>query len=262
MTGIRHSFLGSTTDMVLITIEYLVVAGGGAGGANNIINGGQFTMTGGGGGAGGYVEGSLILPIRRLQSSYNITVGNGGVKGNQLVISTNGGNSSIVGNELNVIAIGGGAGGNGQYEGFTTDTAGKSGGSGGGGAANNNTASSGSGLGTTGQGTNGAGGFYFRAGGGGGAGGAGTGGSGSYSSGSGGPGKTWLNGVTYARGGRAYGVANPNTGNGGDSNADGGSGVVIVRYPGTSSSTGGNIAFVDGYTYHTFTSSGNLLLKL
>jgi hypothetical protein len=260
MTGIKHAFFGSVANMVLIPIEYLVVAGGGAGGANNIINGGQFTMVGGGGGAGGYIEGNFLVS-QRFQATYTITVGNGGVKGNQLVISTNGSNSSMIGNTLNVIATGGGAGGNGQYESFTTDTAGKNGGSGGGGAANNNLANSARGLGTLSQGNNGGTGYYFAAGGGGGAGGLGNSHNALYGSGNGGPGKTWVNGVTYARGGRAYGVANPNTGNGGDSNADGGSGVVIVRYPGTSSSTGGTITFVDGYTYHTFTNSGNLLLK-
>jgi hypothetical protein len=255
MTGIAHAFIGSISYRSYIPIEYLVVAGGGAGGPNNIINDGQFTMAGGGGGAGGYIEGSLLAPIR-LESLYNITVGNGGVKGSQLVISTNGGNSSIIGDSLNITAIGGGAGGNGQYQGFTTDTAGKNGGSGGGGAANNNIVNSARGLGTLGQGNNGGTGYYFDPGGGGGAGGAG------IHRGAGGSGKTWLNGVTYARGGRAYGVANPNTGNGGDSNADGGSGVVIVRYPGTSNSTGGIITFVDGYTYHTFTSSGTLSLRV
>lgn len=235
-------------------VEYLVVAGGGAGGPNNIINGGQFTMVGGGGGAGGYVEGSIFAPV----GSYTVTVGNGGTKGSLLVGSTNGGNSSIVGNSLSVTSIGGGAGGTGQYEGFTTDTSGKNGGSGGGGAANNNIASSGFGLGISGQGNNGGGGFYFGAGGGGGAGGLGGGALGSYSSGSGGPGKTWGNGTTYSRGGGGYGVANPNTGNGGDSASDGGSGIVIFRYLGNVNATGGNITSASGYTYHTFTTSGTI----
>lgn len=235
-------------------VEYLVVAGGGAGGPDNIVNGGQFTMVGGGGGAGGYVEGSIFAPV----GSYTVTVGNGGTTGSLLVGSTNGGNSSIVGNSLSVTSIGGGAGGTGQYEGFTTDTAGKNGGSGGGGAANNNIASSGFGLGISGQGNNGGGGYYFGAGGGGGAGGLGGGASGYYSSGSGGPGKTWSNGTTYARGGGGYGVANSNTGNGGDSASDGGSGVVIFRYLGNVNATGGNITSAGGYTYHTFTTSGTI----
>jgi hypothetical protein len=38
--------------------------------------------------------------------------------------------------------------------------------------------------------------------------------------------------------------------------AAGGSGVVIVRYIGNQRGTGGTITSSDGYTYHTFTSSG------
>ena len=37
----------------------------------------------------------------------------------------------------------------------------------------------------------------------------------------------------------------------------GGSGVVIIRYPGLQrGTTGGTVTFSGGYTYHTFTSSG------
>ena len=41
----------------------------------------------------------------------------------------------------------------------------------------------------------------------------------------------------------------------------GGSGIVIVRYPGTSAlATGGNITFNGGYVYHTFTSSSTFTI--
>ena len=37
---------------------------------------------------------------------------------------------------------------------------------------------------------------------------------------------------------------------------NGGSGIVIVRYPGLPAATGGTITYLNGYTIHTFTSSG------
>jgi hypothetical protein len=52
-----------------------------------------------------------------------------------------------------------------------------------------------------------------------------------------------------------------NTGTGGQGarfniGGDGGSGIVIVRYPGLPAATGGTITYLNGYTIHTFTSSG------
>jgi hypothetical protein len=44
---------------------------------------------------------------------------------------------------------------------------------------------------------------------------------------------------------------------GGGTSAVGGSGVVIVRYPGSQKATGGTITSVGGYTIHTFTSVGS-----
>lgn len=38
----------------------------------------------------------------------------------------------------------------------------------------------------------------------------------------------------------------------------GGSGIVIVRYSGTPRATGGTITQADGFTIHTFTTSGTL----
>jgi hypothetical protein len=94
--------------------------------------------------------------------------------------------------------------------------------------------------------------------------GGGGGAGGPASGGTGGPGIQWLNGVTYCRGGtqdgRSAGAAN--TGNGANSTYGtttgfaGGSGVFIIRYAGAQRGTGGTITSVDGYTYHTFTTSG------
>jgi hypothetical protein len=113
-----------------------------------------------------------------------------------------------------------------------------------------------------------------------GAGGGGRGGGVALNSTTGGAGYTWLNGVTYARGGDGGGAgtleSNPivhgaagaaGTGNGGGGGngvpagwghgGAGGSGVVIIRYPvGTMEATGGTKTNSGGYTYHTFTSSG------
>jgi hypothetical protein len=38
--------------------------------------------------------------------------------------------------------------------------------------------------------------------------------------------------------------------------AAGGSGIVIIRYLGSTQATGGTITSAGGYTYHTFLSSG------
>jgi hypothetical protein len=54
-----------------------------------------------------------------------------------------------------------------------------------------------------------------------------------------------------------------NTGGGGGGNyygfsgAKGGSGIVIIRYPGAPIATGGTITSVDGDTIHTFTATGS-----
>jgi hypothetical protein len=67
------------------------------------------------------------------------------------------------------------------------------------------------------------------------------------------------------------GTANSGGGGGGGSFEDdgtpfsangkaGGSGIVIVRYRGAPRATGGTITQADGYTIHTFTTSGNLVV--
>jgi hypothetical protein len=89
--------------------------------------------------------------------------------------------------------------------------------------------------------------------------------------GGGGEGNVDLNGALggLGGGGRSTGAFNPvqgqpgqaNTGGGGGGSRDqagtlGGSGIVIVRYPGPQKATGGTITSLNGFTIHTFNSSG------
>jgi hypothetical protein len=217
----------------IYVVEYLVVGGGGGGG-----NG--FDTGGGGGGGGGMVlTGTLIITP---ESTYSVTVGNGGTGGANTRVNNDGtdGNSSIF---HTITALGGGFGKGSRTQ--TTDS-----GFGGAGAINPSTATiGGSGGGNIGTAVGGSGG------GGGGAGGDGTSGIGSAnnpgSGGIGGAGITSLISglsVIYGEGGAgARGNTNVagvngliNRGNGGSagsnvsfaSNAggNGGSGIVILRY--------------------------------
>ena len=193
--------------------EVLVVAGGG--GAGTSIGG----YRGGGGGAGGYRSDNLSIS----EGDYSVVVGAGGP------VSNNGLNSSF----YNLIAIGGGAGGNSQYG------LGAIGGSGGGAASLNSPG----GNGTTGQGYAGGGGSGgYNAGGGGGAGGAALAGWETACADGGVGVSNSISGtaIVYAAGGRgtyncAVSPVVPNRGNGGYSSntgsVGGGSGIVIVRYP-------------------------------
>ena len=239
-----------------IPAEYLIVAGGG-GGAGNV---------GGGGGAGGYLSGPFIISLSP-GTSYSVDVGGGGAGGGNGTNGDNGGNSSFFG----FTAIGGGGGGWGYFN------RGNDGGSGGGGGYR---PSNPGGSGTPGQGNNGGqgNGFAYNAysGGGGGAGGQGFSSATRGQPAAGGPGRQWLDGNWYAGGGAGAadeGSGNggiggggatatsgtPNTGGGGGGNhGSGGSGIVIIRYAGSPRCTGGTITSVGGYTYHRFTSSGNL----
>jgi hypothetical protein len=121
---------------------------------------------------------------------------------------------------------------------------------------------------------------YYWAGGGGGAGysitggnaGAGGGGAGAVANGGTNYGGSGLNagsnittGVSSSQTNTPGGDAGANTGGGGGAGAyynytnkggDGGSGIVVVRYPGPQKATGGTVTSVSGYTIHTFTSSG------
>jgi hypothetical protein len=249
-----HAFLSSGifTPASNLTCDYLVVAGGGAGGE------GYSTRTGGGG-AGGLRStlgttgggGSLESPVALTSAiNYAIAIGAGASGGN-------GSNSSIAGTGLATIASIGGGGG-------TQASTGGTGGSGGGAGWPAN-----GGAGTANQGFaggNSSGGAPYAAGGGGGAGQAGqtapntsTGGFGGagvsisawatatgtgvsnfYAGGGGGGGST--PGAAGSGGGGAGssgsagtpGTANTGGGGGGQwgegSSADGGSGIVILRY--------------------------------
>lgn len=262
----------------VLNIEYLIVGGGGGAGSVSPTNRGS----GGGGGAGGYISGSMTLG----SGTYFFSVGGGGTT-EPNVDGYNGVESSAFG----ITATGGGAGGGGSG-----NTNGNAGGSGGGSKTYNARPRTG-GAGTAGQGNKGGNALgYFHATGGGGAGGAAPDTptitpNGQYTVG--GAGKQWVNGAYYAGGGGAGAVtlasgmaggiggggqgkgtsataAQPgtaNTGGGGGGGygsilgaGTGGSGVVIVRYAGAQVCSGGNSIYSSGgYTYHVFTSSGNLV---
>ena len=254
-----HTF--ATTDTFTVSdagatgeVEYLVVAGGGGAGAklqgqNGVANtgggaggGGGHAAggSGGGGGAGGYRcsvsgEDSGGLSIAESKASiaattYIVTVGAGGANnGSEGNTGTQGSNSEFG----DIVSIGGGRGAGATQPGGA-------GGSGGGGDGNN----SAGGTAASGQGFSGgnAGAYQpsiYPGGGGGGAGGAGTAGSGGSIPGNGGIGiASNINGtLTYRAGGG--GAGNGGTGGNGGGGAggpglgqsQGGSGVVIVRYP-------------------------------
>ena len=110
-------------------VDALVVAGGGPGGY----------YAGGGGGAGGVIY-QEALTVSGGQT-YTITVGTGGVASvSATVYGSNGGNSSIVGPQVDLVAVGGGAGGNGRLNEQATTRAGVAGGSGGGSSWKQNSA--------------------------------------------------------------------------------------------------------------------------
>jgi len=277
-----NGIVRSSFSLGLPTVQdasVLVVGGGGGGGS-----------AGSGGGAGGYV---YTPSFSFSTGSYPVVVGAGGTGGTgHGVPGASGGSSSIA----TITGQGGGAGIP-LADGFAYGTAnGTAGGSGGGGAITTAAPTSAGGLGSQGN-NGGAGyaiaGWTGGSGGGGGAGSAGTAGGNSSGAGNGGAGLA--NSITgtslfYAAGGGAgeingsfvgtggssiggsgvlnaagtNGTANTGSGGGGGSyngtyfnGGNGGSGVVIVRYPtGLLTATGGTITTSGGYTIHTFTGSG------
>lgn len=250
------------------TVDYLAVAGGGGGGGNGIS---------GGGGAGGLLTANSLSVS--AGTSYSITIGAGGA-GGTTGVGSSGSNTSISG--FSVTCIGGGGGGT-----NATPVNGVAGGSGGGGAGGIPAGTGG--AGTSGQGFAGGGAVSSSAygcGGGGGAsavgvtgtttlggnGGAGIsnsfsgsavtyagggGGSGGATAGSGGAGG---GGNAVSSGAGVAGTANTGGGGGGAGSTTGGaggSGIVIIRYVGTTArATGGTITTTGGYVIHTFTTSG------
>ena len=232
--------------------ELLVVAGGGKGGSSS----------GGGGGAGGLIT-TTLTSFDNVSNT--VIVGGGG--------TSNDGSPSNLGT---LVALGGGGGGG-------DGAAGRTGGSGGGGGR-----SGAGGSGTTGQGSNGGSNGSSSGGGGGGAGTAPVtvnGGSGSFVSsfsiiggspagwfaGGGGGGfpttGTSIGGI--GGGGNGGGTpGNPTTGSvntgggggggqgGGVVGANGGSGIVAIRYSGAPVGLGGEITQSGGFTYHVFRTVG------
>ena len=253
-----HTFLssGTFTPQKALTCDALVVAGGGGAGRG----GGGLGRGGGGGGAGGF---RTSTGLSATVQAYAITVGAGGAG----VVSGAGVKGGTGSDSIFSTITSSGGGGGGQAQALAADAAGNPGGSGGGGTANGNasdvaaggagntpstspsqgnnggsvtnnpTFNKGSGAGGGGSSAVGANGLSNSAGTiTGGAGGAGT--ANSYSGSS----------VTYAAGGAggdSNGTTNgsagtANIGNGGQggqggattvAGGNGGSGVVIIRYP-------------------------------
>jgi len=253
------------------SVDYLVVGGGGGGGD-----------TGGGGGGGGQVKtGSASL----LSGSFAVTIGNGGSGGTSAGTAAANGGSTTLSLLTPVVSIGGGGGGMGL------SLNGLSGGNGGGGGHLNN--GNPPGVGGTAAVGGFAGGTANNIVGGGGGGAGGVGGSATGSNGGigvsssisgsatfyggGGGGGSWQVGTSGGQGGQGgggsggtalsplatSGAANTGGGGGGSGNSqstpvakNGGSGIVIVRYLGSPSGTGGTITQSGGYTIHTFNSNG------
>lgn len=220
-------------------VEYLIVGGGGGGGSNS-----TGTRGGGGGGGGGLLTGTSTVAAQ----NYAIVVGSGGSKGVN-VAGAIGQNSSF----NSIVAVGGGGGG-GDGGGLHPATVG---GSGGGGGSHNNVSLGA--AGTTGQGNaggNNSSASPFPGGGGGGAGASGTNGAGSiggnggaglassitgtsvfYAGGGGGGTFSAGTGGTGGVGGGGNGnsvvagsAGTDGLGGGGGNQADGGDGIVIIRY--------------------------------
>jgi len=272
------------SDPATLNIDYIVVAGGGSGGGY-----------GGGGGAGGCVT-NLTSTVLSPGVTLTVVLGAGGAAQSNYNSQGNlGVNSSLNGAGISVTAIGGGGGGTASYSGISGGSGGGGGynsaagsatsgqgNSGGAGGNNSSPYPSGGGGGASSAGgaalitgsTNVSGnggmgldwkslGTYYAGGGGGGVGyGAGYGTSGVAGTGGAGGGGNGQRGTVTG------GTGTVNTGGGGGGggyNGDtssalsgaGGSGICIIRYLGTPRASGGTITQVGGYTYHTFTSSGN-----
>lgn len=275
-----------TVNVVNFTMECLVVAGGGGGGGG---------YEGGGGGGGGVVYNAAYAASSG--TTISVAVGSGGLGVKSGVYPTNGGNSSFG----YITAIGGGFGAHESHAWGLTQGSSRIGGSGGGGSHGAPTIIGA--PGTAGQGSYGGNGWsatnQYVGGGGGGAGGnggaatatnGGNGGIGYLSTingistyyGGGGGGSFRAGGIQgtggLGGGGNANGTAaglsgTANTGGGGgaggsatgvSAGGDGGSGIVIIAYKGTTPrATGGTISTTSrpGYVVHTFTSSGTLTVN-
>ena len=271
------------------SIEYLVISGGGGGGKQ----GGALGQSGGGGGgAGGVITGTTTV-VSDAVLAVTVGAGGAGITGNVSQQGNDGTDSSIT--QLPAFSEAGGGGARGVYPTNINGNRGGSGGgacnagtpgagiSGQGNAGGNGTSSAEyGGGGGGGAGSVGGNADSTRAG----AGGSGTsaystwasatstGASGLYAGGGGGAGyqDAGTQGLAGSGGGgqggsdadvAAAGTANTGGGGGGGGgragtypSAAGGSGIVIIRYSGSTAASGGTIVESGGYTYHTFTSSG------
>lgn len=285
-----HTFTtsGTLVPATPLTAQYLIVAGGGGGG-------GVYNGAGGGGAAGGLLTGTGVTID--TNSNYVVAVGAGGAGGiaNNPGPGVAGSNSSW--SMVSTAAVGGGyggdrsgnggvggsgggsgiqsgpgsagtsgqgnAGGQGRDYPSPTGLTGMAGGGGGAGAAGANGAASSGGGGGVGLSNSITGSAVFYAGGG--AGGAyGVNFSTTGGNGGGGAGGKKDGGTVAATAGTA------NTGGGGGgggttaaadtmAGAQGGSGIVIIAYPGsTQQMAGGTVTISGGNVIHTFTSSGYL----
>jgi len=261
----------------LTSVQVLVVAGGGGGGAG---------CYGGAGGAGGLIYNPSYSVTGG--TSYTVTIGNGGggssstnsngVNGQNSVFGTitstgGGGGGSRNTGTGNTGGSGGGAAFSGGTAGAGTSGQGNAGGGGYGGAGGGAGAVGGTGGGVSPYGGIGGDGLsnslsgvstFYAGGGGGGAGGTagnrraggqGGGGSGGVTD------SSPTNGTANTGGGGGGGGINSSgatqcTGSNSEIGASGGSGIVIVSYPGNQAATGGTITSSGGNTIHTFTSSG------
>jgi hypothetical protein len=277
-----------------LEVEYLVVAGGGGGGLgiSDLESSGVFYSFGaGGGGAGGFLSNSTRLAIGTeslvsvgaggfgetspansdggSDSSFGLIYAAGGGKGGSFYSSAktggSGGGAGAPSAYVNPSNGGPGIEGQGNAGGNPDPNPARSGGSGGGGKSAAgatadiiNGSAGGAGLawlnGVRYSGGGGGGGSAVNASGGSaGAGGLGGGGNGGRGNGTGSVIPPTLGSINTGGGGGGGGATRLAAGTG----KPGGSGIVIVRYAGTTTkATGGTITTAGGYTYHTFTSSG------
>ncbi len=267
-----------------LNVEYLIVAGGGGGGGgstkspNGTANSGGGAGgcgghgpggSGGGGGAGGLLYGTYTLNLNQAPDVSPVVVGAGGSS-----VTNASGNKGSDSSVFGFIAYGGGGGA--SYTGDGGNVSGTnrlSGGSGGGGDGPDTTAGY-AGYGVSGQGYAGGRARNYNSpnypgAGGGGAGNMGQDSQSSNDSGRGGNGLYYgdkfgltLGASGWFAGGGGGGSSSPGglgggtQGGVGGGSGNGGSGIVCIRYLGGQKATGGTISTVNGYTVHTFTSSG------
>ncbi|HEY4063691.1 MAG TPA: hypothetical protein VGM30_17405 [Puia sp.] len=258
------SCFSSTLSFAQLPVEILVVGGGGGGGRNA----GSSSSGGGGASAGQVTFATVSLSASDVLT---VTIGNGGLgyRNAPLVNQTNGNPSSVAGTPGTWTAVGGNAGGS-ATDGATSGNGGisvntdLSGAGGRGGIADNGNDPTGwpvsGGNGTSSYTAWGAAtstgelvsGTYYYGGGGAGGNWGGQSGGGNANAGAGGGGRSNTDALANTGGGG--GGANSNGSSGfGLPGGNGGSGIVIIRYPGVPQATGGTVIQSGGFTYHTFT---------